>query len=495
MSNNGEYTKLVIDNVNRSLGHDIDCKNLGLEHTKIMFCLRESSHTVQTSKCDEIEYSVSLENDATCSITTKPIHTTRQELEDLRDDLFDGRIEIEVFNSSSIYGIRRPLKYNDIILSGSIVFTMFWTLSNPEGNIFSNKNINIYLVTPGVRRIFLDGIEQPSIGVSWSVGDKYRFIKFPNATAPMIYSRFDIDICRGSMEFINNDIVKILRSKRMIDAINSRFCILGSHTTRQRISRYTNFGLGVLLVDDTKIVDSKVLNNIQEFRCNECLKLYTVAEGVSMEYLYCASCLYSFGILFSAGGKYSMHNKCFDTVDINFVKCNSVSVHENVPCYKLTLPMINISAFQPNKQRQFLKDLGINDRSLVSGYYSGGQYRHSVVVPVDSNILCGIYPLIKLYLDRAVYKATLDYDNENVTLEISIYVPENVNQIVLQAACEVCCGTLHKKEKTPLVNNKMYRTFSTITKMTRPQSVMFRVNDSMRFEEMSLLDFVLCNKH
>jgi len=441
--------------------------------------------------CDDIEYSVFLENDATCTIKKRNNNDIARDLRKLHDSLFTGRVQI-MFNDGQI----RPLIYSDVIFSGSIVLTTFWDMTQSTSHhheTFASSDVNIYLVAHGVKNVLVDDVPLRMTGVSWNT-DEWRFIKFPGATGQMIYGGFDLDICRGSMEFINRGIIRATCSKSMINAIDTRFCILGCHTTKHRIEKFTRLGLGILRVPDTKIIETRHIGVLKELRCCDCLELYPApsTDALDFEYTHCPKCIQAIGAPFAIDdNKHIIFTGGEDISSAGFLINNSLAVYNPVQCYKLTLQPINISAMQPNARKSFLSTLGTNERSIISGCCQRGTYVHSVDIKMDSPLLSGVFPAIKLSECQTIYKATLGYDNENIALCISIYFPGDADKLLLQVTEEICSGRLQQKNKMLFANGKKYKSFVGHHMSTGLQSVIYRESNDMKFHEMPLLDFML----
>jgi len=287
----------------------------------------------------------------------------------------------------------------------------------------------------------------------------------------------------------------------MLSCMESGICVVGFHTTTVRIEKYVARGLGIVTLEGTKIISPEQyynlgdiraysvrgLNAIRATQCNTCHKMHHGnTEFINILYHNCESCWNTMGVniirskelvhlsqkdtsksILDPGTKYTYYFEVSTSITeshMEILKRAAKSVKTHDQCYKVKLPLINITALSPYDRRKILAVLGLNESLFVSNKFFSRFKRNTVRLTKTDPILSDISLLIKLYLKGLIYKTSFKHIDNIATLQISIYIPKNPEdktiEYILGAITSVSRVTWCVKEMTPLITGFRYRTMN-----------------------------------
>jgi len=532
ITDNAQYSKILVDNVNKSIGHNVDYVDVGLEYDQELICLNDS----QVSKLSSVEpakilYEAECISTAKCTITRKPLEESIAAIKKIQNDLFAGSFYVEIFDTKINKFILRKLEYTDIIISGSCMFTVFYDLVNTAtGSKFVSNDIDTYLMI-NARAIQFNEKKTilNKVCYEFEIGtSKYQFIRQNAAIKTNVYGFYDFDICRGCFEFLNDNIVKVTKSKQMLNSISSGYCVLGLHTTTLRIAKYSDRGLGILKIKGTKVIDPTEyynqtssrpytvngLNAVRAIYC-DCCKKVSRNDGtfVNIQFVRCKECLSGMGIEIV----HKKYDECISnpeykdseiltpgpTFEHTFVLKPSVkpedrkflvdrarTVRSVEECYKIKLQTVNLSSLQPTTRGEIMKKLGIKaERLFTSGFYFMRSRKHRLSLSNTDPLLIGVYILIKLYEKDIIYKTSFKNVNENMVLDISLYIPKRATdattEIIIDAVTKTTGVVCMTKPITPVFSGRRYKSFSKADLVPENQLVKIQKDDNINLRDIS----------
>lgn len=498
INNNQEYSEYIISSVNYSAKlAPQQMVEMGLEYHKetIDLVTGETSMTLPP-KVPIFNFKGSILKEPSCKISRKPIEKSIETLKKIHEDIFDNKFTIEVFDKTLKEYVMRPLDYSDVIISGSCAFTIFYDLLNTEtGEYFKSNDIDVYLLVNAKSIRHCEHVHAfTKFFINFDVDDhKYQIIKQNSRVKTNVYGFYDFDICRGCFEFINQETVLLTMSYRMLEAIKTGICFLGFHTSDVRVEKYSSRGLGIVRIEDTKILkleeyynqgDMKPytirgINAVRAVHCNTCKLMHTSnKENISAFFFNCEKCWNNMGIqivrerfdpetnhnqnILWAGPK-ADHYFVLNSDEYKHKLVHAVrTLKENVRSVKITLPQINIKSLMPNDRKNIIRVLGLSEKTFLSGLYYRKQRKHSIRMLSDDPYLKDIHLIIKAVKDAIVYKTCFKVIDETAVFYCSIYIPEQLCE-ALGPLIEIIRKTsdvvITQKNYMPVITDGRYRSF------------------------------------